>query len=46
MSADGKVKPNAILVGDVQVAYPIGHYALRSKNGTALKYTWIGGGAT
>jgi integrase len=46
MSANGKVKPNSVLVGDVEMAYPIGHYALRSYNGPKLEYTRIDGGAT
>lgn len=41
MSANGKVKPNTVLVGDDEMAYPVGHYALRSYNGPKLAYTRI-----
>ena len=46
MSANGKVKPNTVLVGDIELTYPIGHYALRTYDGPKLAYTRIKGGAT
>jgi integrase len=46
MSANGKVKPNTVMVGDVELAYPIGHYALRAYSGSKLVYTRVKGGAT
>jgi hypothetical protein len=46
VSANGKVKPNTVLVGDAEVAYPVGYYALRAYNGPKLVYTRIKGGAT
>jgi integrase len=39
MSANGKVKPDAVLVDGVEVAYPVGHYDLRSYAGSKLVYT-------
>jgi hypothetical protein len=33
-------------VGDIEVVYPTGHYALRAYNGPKLVYTRVKGGAT
>jgi integrase len=46
MSANGKVKPDAVLVDGVEVAYPVGHYELRSYAGPKLVYTRVRGNAT
>jgi hypothetical protein len=39
MSANGKVKPDAVLVDGVEQKYEIGHYELRSYVGSKLVYT-------
>ena len=41
MSTNAKVKPNTVIVGNIELTYPIGHYALRAYNGRKLVYTWI-----
>ncbi|MBB5329452.1 tyrosine-type recombinase/integrase [Tunturiibacter gelidoferens] len=46
MSANGKVKPDVVLVGGVEVAYPTGHYELRSFEGSKTKWTRVEGNAT
>jgi integrase len=46
MSANGKVKPDTVMVGLAEKAYPIGHYALRAYSGSKLVYTRVEGGAT
>jgi integrase len=46
MSANGRVKPNTVLVSDIEVAYPIGHYELRSFEGSKTKWTKVTGNAT
>jgi integrase len=46
MSANGKVKPNAVMVGYVEASYTVGHYELRSFNGAKTVWTRIDGGAT
>lgn len=38
-SANGRVKPNVVLDGGVEVAYPEGHYELRSYEG--IRTVWI-----
>jgi integrase len=39
MSANGKVKPDAVLVDGTEVKYPVGHDELRSYAGSKLVYT-------
>ena len=46
MSANGKVKPNTVVVSGVQVAFPVGHYELRSFEGSKTVWTRIEGNAT
>jgi integrase len=46
MSANGKVKTNAVTVGGVEVAYPVGHYELGSYVGSKRKWTRVAGKAT
>jgi integrase len=46
MSANGKVKPDAVRVGGVQVVYPVGHYELGSYAGTKRVWTPVKGNAT
>jgi hypothetical protein len=46
MSANGKAKPNAVIVDSVEVAYPVGHYELRSFEGSKTKWTRVDGNAT
>lgn len=43
MAANGKVKPDMVLVSGVEVAYPVGHYELRSYAGSKLVYTRVSG---
>jgi integrase len=46
MSANGKVKPDAVTVAGVQVVYPFGHYELGSYSGTKRVWTRLKGNAT
>jgi integrase len=46
MSANGKVKPDAVKVAGVQVIYPVGHYELGSYAGTKRVWTRVNGNAT
>jgi integrase len=46
MSANGRVKPNTVVVNDMEVAYPVGHYVLRSYRGDKIIWTRLKGGAT
>jgi len=46
MSANGKVKPNTVVVDGIEVAYPVGHYVLRSYAGDKIIWTRVKGGAT
>ena len=43
MSANGKVKPDAVMVGGVQVIYPVGHYELGSYVGSKRVWTPVQG---
>jgi integrase len=44
MSPNGRVKPNTVKVGDIEVAYPIGSYELRSFEGSKTVWKRIEGG--
>jgi integrase len=46
MSKNGKVKPNAVRVGDVEKVYEIGHYELGSYVGSKRVWTRVKGTAT
>jgi integrase len=46
MSANGKVKPDVVLVGGTEVAYELGHYELRSYVGSKVQYERVDGNAT
>jgi len=46
MSANGRVKPDAVIVSGVEKSYPIGHYEIRSHAGSKLVWTRVNGGAT
>lgn len=46
MSANGRVKPNAVTVDGVEFIYPIGHYVLRSFEGSKTVWTRVQGEAT
>jgi integrase len=46
MSANGKVKPDAVMVAGVQTIYPVGHYELGSYAGTKRVWTRVNGNAT
>ncbi|WP_172838118.1 tyrosine-type recombinase/integrase [Terriglobus roseus] len=46
MSANGKVKPDTVLVKGVEVVYPTGRYELRSYAGTRTVWTPVDGNAT
>jgi integrase len=46
MSANGRVKPNAVMVDEIEVAYPVGHYVLRSYAGDKTVWTRVTGGPT
>jgi integrase len=46
MSANGRVKPDTVIVNGVDVAFPVGHYELRSFEGSKTKWTRIEGNAT
>ena len=46
MAANGKVKPNAVAVGGVEVVYLVGHYELRSYDGSRTVWTRVEGNAT
>jgi integrase len=46
MSANGRVKPNAVTVAGKEVVYPVGHYELRSCTGSKIIWTRVTGGAT
>jgi len=46
MSANGRVKPDSVVIGKVEVACPQGHYELRSYVGSKLAWTRVEGGAT
>jgi integrase len=46
MSANGKVRPDAVMVAGVEVAYPVGHYELGSYSGTKRVWTRLQGNAT
>ncbi|MBB6144741.1 integrase [Silvibacterium bohemicum] len=44
MAANGKVKPDIALVGDSEQKFPIGHYELRSFQGSKTVWTRVNGG--
>jgi integrase len=46
MSANGKVKPDAVSVNGKEYAYSVGHYELRSYKGAKVVWTRVDGGAT
>lgn len=46
MSANGKVKPDAVFVGGVEFIYPTGHYELRSLVGQKSVWTRVEGNAS
>jgi integrase len=46
MSSNGKVKPNGVVAGSVEAIFPIGHYELRSFEGSKTVWTRIEGNAT
>lgn len=46
MSANGKVKPDTVVIQGFEKTYPIGHYELRSYSGSKLVYTRVDGTAT
>jgi integrase len=46
MSANGKIKPNAVIVDGKEAAFPVGHYELRSFEGSKTKWTRVKGNAT
>ena len=46
MSANGKVRPETVIIRGVEMAYPVGHYELRSYAGSRLVWTRVLGGAT
>ena len=41
MSANGKVKPDTVVVAGVEVTYPVGHYEIRSYVGSRLVWTRV-----
>jgi hypothetical protein len=41
MSANGKVKPNTVMVSEVEAAFPVGHYELRSFEGSKTVWTRV-----
>jgi integrase len=46
MSANGRVKPDAVIVDGAEVVYKTGHYELRSFEGSNTKWTRLDGNAT
>jgi hypothetical protein len=46
MSANGRVKPNTVVVSGVEAAYLVGHHELRSFEGSKTKWTKVTGNAT
>jgi integrase len=46
MAANGKVKPDAVIVDGKEAKFPVGHYELRSYEGKKLKWTRLDGNAT
>jgi integrase len=46
MSSNGKVKPNGVVAGGVEAVFPIGHYELRSFEGSKTVWTRIEGTGT
>src|SRR5690348_16857603 len=46
MSANGKVRPNAVIAGGIEVVYPTGHYELRSFEGSKTVWKRVDGNAT
>src|SRR5258708_3640044 len=46
MSANGKVKPNAVIVDGKEAVFAVGHYELRSFEGSKTKWTRVKGNAT
>ena len=46
MSNNGKVKPNAVRVGDVEKVYEVGHYELGSYVGSKRVWTRVKGGGS
>lgn len=46
MAANGKVKPNTVTVRGVEVLFPVGHYELRSYEGSRTVWKRIEGNAT
>jgi integrase len=46
MSANGKVKPNVVIVGGVEAVFAVGNYELRSYEGTKTKWRRVEGNAT
>jgi integrase len=46
MSANGRIRPDTVIVRGVEMAYLVGHYELRSYVGKKLVWTRVKGGAT
>lgn len=46
MSGNGRVKADAVIVGGVEVRYPVGHFELRSYKGSKTVWTKVEGSAT
>jgi integrase len=46
MSANGRVKPDTIVVEGSEITFAIGHYELRSYKGSKVAYERVDGGAT
>ena len=45
-TANGRVKPNTVIVAGKEKTYPVGRYILRSFEGSKLRWTPVEGGAT
>jgi hypothetical protein len=45
-NASGKVRPETVIARCVEMAYPVGHYELRSYAGGKLVWNRVQGGAT
>jgi hypothetical protein len=46
MSATGRVKPDSVMMGGVEVKYSVGHYELRSYSGMTTIWTRVDGNTT
>jgi integrase len=44
-SANGRVKPDAVVVSGTEISYPVGHYELRTFKGSKVHYERIKGNA-